>query len=93
MSELGLDGTTGVRVGIPVLPGITMPLPQLPGVIVAPVSGPPGTEGPPGPPGDSGENPVVDWFYGHGPPDGTIVGAGLGDMYQDIDSGLLYQLR
>jgi len=46
------------------------------------------------PPGQGGdENPVVDWFTGHGPPTGTITGAALGDMYQDVDTGLLYQLR
>jgi len=46
------------------------------------------------PPGQGGdENPVVDWFTGHGPPTGTITGAALGDMYQDLDTGLLYQLR
>jgi len=39
------------------------------------------------------ENPVVDWFTGHGAPNGTIVGAALGDMYMDLDTGLLYQLR
>lgn len=45
-----------------------------------------GGTGPSGP-------PVVDWFAGNGPPNGTIPGAGLGDMYQDLDDGQLYQLR
>ena len=47
------------------------------------------------PPGSGGadEDPVVDWFSGHGPPTGTIAGAALGDMYLNLDNGLLYQLR
>jgi hypothetical protein len=44
-------------------------------------------------PPSAGGDPVVDWFHGHGPPDGTIVGAAGGDMYFDDDTGQLYQLR
>ena len=42
--------------------------------------------------GGGTEDPVVDWFSGHGPPSGTIAGAALGDMYVNLDNGLLYQL-
>ena len=76
----------------PTLPGRLVLGPPVTGTVhVVPVAGAPGEQGPPGPTGDP--NPVVDWFFGHGPPNGTIVGAALGDMYQDVDSGLLYQLR
>jgi hypothetical protein len=43
--------------------------------------------------GGTDPDPVVDWFHGFGAPSGTIVGAGLGDMYVDMNTGLLYQLR
>lgn len=49
---------------------------------------------PPGGGGGEGDaDPVVDWFHGFGPPTGTIIGSGLGDMYVDMNTGLLYQLR
>lgn len=55
MSDLGLDDTTGIRVGIPVLPGIGMSPPEAAGILVEPISGPPGNDGDPGPPGPIGE--------------------------------------
>lgn len=38
-------------------------------------------------------NPIVDWFTGTGPPPDALIGAGPGDMYVDILTGTLYQLR
>lgn len=54
------------------------------------VIGMPGT----GDGGSSGHlNPVVDWFTGVGPPPDALIGAGPGDMYIDVTTGVLYQLR
>lgn len=49
----------------------------------------------PGSGADSGGsiNPIVDWFTGVGPPPDVLIGAGPGDMYVDVASGVLYQLR
>lgn len=44
-------------------------------------------------PADVLANPIVDWFSGEGPPLTPIPGAGLGDMYLDTTTGVLYQLR
>jgi len=78
----------------PTLPGRLVMGPPVTGTVhVVPVVGAPGDPGPQGPPGAGADpNPVVDWFFGSGPPT-TITGAALGDMYQDVDTGLLYQLR
>lgn len=43
--------------------------------------------------GGGSVNPIVDWFTGIGPPPDALIGAGPGDMYIDIESGILYQLR
>ena len=68
------------------LPGTVHVRPPLPRTHIVPM------EGPVGPPGPPGEDVVVDWFTGHGPP-GLVVGAGIGDMYVDLDTGELYQLH
>ena len=49
--------------------------------------------GPGTPPPGGSLDPVVDWFTGTGPPPDALIGAGVGDMYIDILTGTLYQLR
>lgn len=84
--ELGLPGAEFVRVMVPDIPTITMPAPGPANTSVVPV------EGPRGPKGDTGDGRVAAWFTGHGPPPAVIIGAAVGDMYVDLDTGALYQL-
>ena len=54
-------------------------------VVGLPSSGSPG--------GGVSVNPIVDWFTGTGPPPPALIGAGPGDMYINVATGDLYQLR
>lgn len=61
--------------------------------VMVPKSGVQSITVPGGFPGGGGDHPIVDWFTGIGPPPAALIGAGPGDMYIDLETGTLYQLR